>query len=228
MPRKFKYHPAPMKIEFLSCPVQASLRVLGREWAFLVLTSVALFRAQRYNEMLRAMPGLSKRLLSMRLAEREGAGFIVRAETRRGYVRWELTRKGADVVPILLTMVQFGSKWYTDEVFEDQVAHPLDEIFDEGYIRKTLGLPAHRASPPHRGSQGHASRGRIDLTGSHSGHTRLRAGTSHSGFAVPSASTGFRPRCGGEFPVRVATESGRRQFGGPPGGRPDETWGASG
>jgi hypothetical protein len=43
-------------------------------------------------------------------------------------------------------MVQFGSKWYADEVLEDQLAHPLDEIFDEEYIRKTLGLPARRAS----------------------------------------------------------------------------------
>ncbi len=129
-----------MKVEFLSCPVQASLKVMGREWAFLVLTSIALFRAQRYNEMLRAMPGLPKRLLTKRLGELETAGFIVRAESRRGYVRWELTEKGADVVPILLTLVQFGSKWYADEVFEDMMARPLQDIFDEGYIRKQLGL----------------------------------------------------------------------------------------
>jgi DNA-binding HxlR family transcriptional regulator len=138
--RTFEYHPAPMKIEFLSCPVQASLRILGHEWAFLVLTCIALFRAQRFNDMLRAMPGLSKRLLTMRLTELERAGFIVRAEQRRGFVKWVLTEKGADVVPILLTMVQFGSKWYADEVFPDQTARPLDAIFDEGYIRKTLGI----------------------------------------------------------------------------------------
>jgi DNA-binding HxlR family transcriptional regulator len=123
-----------MKVEFLSCPVQASLKIFGREWAFLVITSIEPFRAQRYNEMLRAMPGLPKRLLTKRLAELEAAGFIVRAESRREYVRWELTEKGADVVPILLTMVQFGSKWYADEVFEDRTARPLNEIFDEGYI----------------------------------------------------------------------------------------------
>ena len=128
----FRYHSAEMKVEFLSCPVQASLKVLGREWAFLVLTSVALFRANRFNEMLRAMPGLSKRLLTMRLSELEHAGFIVRAESRRGYVRWELTAKGADVVPILLTMVRFGAKWYADEVFADRTARPLNDIFDEG------------------------------------------------------------------------------------------------
>jgi len=138
--RKFRFHPAPMKVEFLSCPVQASLKVMGREWAFLVLTSIGLFRAQRYNDMLRAMPGLPKRHLTKRLKELEAAGFIIRAETRRGYVRWELTEKGADVVPILLTMVQFGSKWYADEVFSDRTARPLNEIFDESYIRKEMGL----------------------------------------------------------------------------------------
>ncbi len=142
--KKFRYHSAPMKVDFLSCPVQASLRILGHEWAFLVLTSIALFRANRFNHMLNAMPGLSKRLLSMRLAELEGAGFIVRAETRRGYVRWELTKKGADVVPILMTMVQFGAKWYADEVFVDQAARPLSEIFDEGYIRKMMGITTRR------------------------------------------------------------------------------------
>ncbi|HKW04222.1 MAG TPA: helix-turn-helix domain-containing protein [Nitrososphaerales archaeon] len=138
--RTFIYHPAPMKVEFLSCPVQASLKILGREWAFLVLTSIALFKAQRFNDMLRAMPGLPKRLLTMRLKELERAGFIIRAETRRSYVRWELTEKGADVVPILLTLVQFGSKWYADEIFTDKKVRKLDEIFDESYIRRTLNL----------------------------------------------------------------------------------------
>lgn len=139
---KFPYHPTPMKVEFLSCPVQASLKVLGREWAFLVLTSIALFRANRFNDMVRAMPGLSKRLLSMRLTELEAAGLIVRAETRRGYVRWELTEKGADVVPILLTMVEFGAKWYADEVFADRSPRALGEIFDEPYLRQVLGIRA--------------------------------------------------------------------------------------
>jgi DNA-binding HxlR family transcriptional regulator len=158
----FRYHPAPMKIEFLSCPVQASLRILGHEWAFLVLTSIALFRAQRFNDMIRAMPGLSKRLLTMRLTELEQAGFIVRAERRHGFVKWELTEKGADVVPILLTMVQFGSKWYADEVFPDGAARSLDAIFDEGYIRRTLGVaPAARtagSSPARRSPRGPAGR----------------------------------------------------------------------
>ncbi len=136
----FQYHATPMKVEFSSCPVQASLRVLGREWAFLVLTCIALYRARRYNDMLRAMPGIPKRLLTKRLSELEAAGLIVRAETRRGYVRWELTEKGADVVPILMTLVRFGSKWYADEVLADKHPRELVEIFDEPYIRRAIGI----------------------------------------------------------------------------------------
>jgi DNA-binding HxlR family transcriptional regulator len=163
MQRKFPYHPAPMKVEFLSCPVQASLKVLGREWSFLVLTSIALFHAQRFNDIRRAMPGLSKRLLSMRLAELERSGFIVRAETRRGYVRWELTEKGADVVPILLTMVEFGSRWYADEVFADGTPRALRQIFDESYIRSTLGIrsrPHPSVADPSRTAVPHSEVGR--------------------------------------------------------------------
>ncbi len=154
--RRSLYPAGEMKVEFLSCPVQASLKVLGREWAFLVITSIALFRANRYNDMLRAMPGLSKRLLSLRLKELETAGFIVRAERRRGFVRWGLTVKGADVVPILLTMVRFGAKWYADELFDDRSPRALGEIFDEGFIRRAFGIrprrgPRARAGPARSG-----------------------------------------------------------------------------
>ena len=41
-------------------------------------------------------------------------------------------------------MVRFGSKWYADKVFADRTARPLSDIFDERYIRKTLGIAAHR------------------------------------------------------------------------------------
>lgn len=77
MPTRFRHHLGPVKVEFLSCSVPASLKVGGRERRFLVPTSIALFRAQRFNDVLRAMPGLSKRLLTPRLAGLERAGLVV-------------------------------------------------------------------------------------------------------------------------------------------------------
>ncbi len=127
------------KVEFENCPVQASLGVLGRRWALLVLRDIALFRAQRFNEMLRMTRGITKRTLAMRLNELEREGYIVRAEVRRGYTRWASTEKGEDVLPVLMALVRFGSKWHASEVFADGRSRALNEIFEESYIRRILG-----------------------------------------------------------------------------------------
>lgn len=84
---------------------------MGRKWALLILLSIALGQAQRINELLRRSPGMSKRMLAVRLLELELSGFIARAEQRRGYVRRPLTSKGTDVLPGLRTLIPFASKW---------------------------------------------------------------------------------------------------------------------
>ena len=100
-----------VKLSFSAVPIQASLGVLGRKWALRVLMTIALGRAQRFNTLLRTTPGMSKRILAMRLHELEQDGFIARAEQGQGYTRWQITKKGADVLPVLLTLVHFGAKW---------------------------------------------------------------------------------------------------------------------
>lgn len=100
-----------MRLNFLAYPVQSSLGVLGRKWGLLILLNIALGRAERFNELLRTSPGMSKRILAIRLRELETRGFIARAEQRRAYTRWTLTPKGVDVLPVLLTLIHFASKW---------------------------------------------------------------------------------------------------------------------
>jgi DNA-binding HxlR family transcriptional regulator len=100
-----------VRLNFSAYPVQASLGVLGRKWALLVLMNIALAKAQRFNQMLRSTPGMNRRILAMRLNELERNGFISRAEQGPGYTKWQLTQKGADVLPVLLTLIHFGSKW---------------------------------------------------------------------------------------------------------------------
>ena len=100
-----------IRLNFLAYPLQSSLGVLGRKWALLILMNIALGQAQRFNDLLRNSPGMSKRILAMRLRELEQGGFIARAQQRRGYIRWQLTSKGTDVLPVLLTLIHFASKW---------------------------------------------------------------------------------------------------------------------
>lgn len=130
--------PRELRVDFAGCPVKASLDVLGRKWALLVLRNIGLYHAQRFNEMLRITPGLTKRVLAMRLKELEHGGFIQAVARGPNYTRWGLTEKGEDALPILMTLVHFGSKWYAEEVFADRRARSLSDVFESGYIRKFL------------------------------------------------------------------------------------------
>ena len=54
-------------------------------------------------------------------------------------VRWALTEKGRDILPILLQYTAFGSKWHADVVFEDRTPRKLDELFRPKAIKIILG-----------------------------------------------------------------------------------------
>jgi DNA-binding HxlR family transcriptional regulator len=128
----------PLKVQFENCPVQASLGTLGRKWALLILRNIELFDKHRFNELLKATPGLTKRVLSMRLKELEDGGFIKVVEKGISYSKWDLTEKGKDTLPVLMALVQFGSKWYADQVFEDKKPRALKEVFEESYIQTIM------------------------------------------------------------------------------------------
>jgi len=140
--------PPELLVEFEGgCPVKASLDVLGRKWALLVLRNIGLYRVQRFNEMLRITPGLTRRVLAMRLKELERGGFIRAEERARNYTKWGLTEKGEDALPILLMLVHFGSKWYASEVFADRRPRALGDVFEGAYLRRLLGEMTAGPSP---------------------------------------------------------------------------------
>lgn len=140
--------PGKLKVEFENCPVQASLGILGRKWSLLVLRNIELYGKRRFNEMLKVTPGITKRVLSMRLKELEREGFIAVAESGPNYSKWELTEKGRDVLPILMMIARFGSKWYADLVFADKVPRSLADVFDEKYIQEIMKDSQARALLP--------------------------------------------------------------------------------
>ena len=117
----------PMK----NCPIATSLGVLGRKWTILILRDISMMKLERFNQLLKATPGLTPRVLSNRLRELEEEGMIERVEERKGprFVRWGLTEKGRDTIPILMRFAAFGSKWYADVVFEDKRPKKLREIY---------------------------------------------------------------------------------------------------
>ena len=118
-------------VSIANCPIATSLGVLGRKWTILILRDMTMMKKERFSEILKATPGLTPRVLSNRLRELEREGMIERVEKKKGpnLVRWMVTEKGNDTIPILMRFAAFGSKWYAEQVFEDKTPKRLREIY---------------------------------------------------------------------------------------------------
>ena len=118
------------------CPIQKSMGFLGKKWTVMILREMAMQSAERFSELLRSIDGLTPRILSARLKELEGEGIIVKnVETSPSVVRWKLTEKGWDSLPILMSLFAFGSKWYPQVVFADGKAREMVKIYPQRNLR---------------------------------------------------------------------------------------------
>jgi DNA-binding HxlR family transcriptional regulator len=102
------------------------------------MRDIGILGVDRFNRLLDSIPGLTPRVLSMRLKELEKEGFIQRIKEGKKspmVVRWILTEKGRDALPILLQFTTFGSKWHADVVFEDKIPRRPDELFQPKAIK---------------------------------------------------------------------------------------------
>ena len=128
------------QVKFAQCPIKTSLGVLGKKWAMLILRDIGFLKIVRFNRILESIPGLTPRVLSMRLRELEDEGFIECVGGKRHpiMVVWKLTEKGRDTMPILIQLTAFGSKWHSNVVFEDKRPRSLSEIFPQPEARKIM------------------------------------------------------------------------------------------
>lgn len=128
------------QVKFVQCPIRTSLGVLGKKWTMLILRDIGFLRIVRFNRILESIPGLTPRVLSMRLRELEDEGFIECAGGRKNpiMVVWRLTEKGRDTMPIIIQLTAFGSKWHADVVFEDKKPRSLGEIFPQPEARRVM------------------------------------------------------------------------------------------
>lgn len=94
------------------CPATAALELLGRKWTGFILWAL-LEGPRRYTEILQGVPGITDRVLSVRLKELERAGIV----TRRQYaeiparVEYALTPRGRDLAPIIEEMARWSERW---------------------------------------------------------------------------------------------------------------------
>lgn len=97
------------------CPVSYALDFFGDKWTFLIIRDL-LEGKVFYKEFLSAKEGIATNILSDRLKKLEREGIIESHvyEKRKTMKRYSLTRKGKDVIPIVVEMMVWSSKYHSE------------------------------------------------------------------------------------------------------------------
>lgn len=66
-----------MKNNISGCSVEETMMVLGGRWRLLII-SFLINKTMRFNELRRAIPNISQRMLTLELRQLEQDGFITR------------------------------------------------------------------------------------------------------------------------------------------------------
>jgi len=100
----------------LSCPIPAALELIGEKWTFLILRGA--FNGLQHFEEFQAGLGIARNILSDRLSRLVSGGILQREPdpTDRRKVVYSLTPKGEALLPVMLTIRQWGEQWGLGEM----------------------------------------------------------------------------------------------------------------
>jgi DNA-binding HxlR family transcriptional regulator len=96
-----------------NCAIGAALDILGERASFLVLRE-AFNGVRRFDDMQRRT-GIPRQVLSSRLARLVGEGLLrkvpYQAAGQRSRDEYRLTRKGVDLYPVMVALMEWGDKY---------------------------------------------------------------------------------------------------------------------
>lgn len=104
------------------CPIQFVVDILGSKWSILILRELW-EQERRTNELLKALPGVSSKTLTVRLRSLEEHGLVARQAYAEvpPRVEYAITDKGKELQPVITALHQVGQQWLK----QDNCACPL-------------------------------------------------------------------------------------------------------
>lgn len=99
-----------------ACSIRRSLDIIGEKWTLLILRDA--FNGVRRFDQLRDHLGVSDPVLADRLKKLVAAGLLEATPYsepgRRARKEYRLTAKGQDLYPVLIALLQWGDKHFSD------------------------------------------------------------------------------------------------------------------
>lgn len=93
------------------CPIKKTAQIIEGKWMTLVIREL-LPNKKRYSEILKALSGISPKILAARLRLLEEKNLVTRTvyPTVPPTTEYELTNLGRKLEPLLIAMAQFGDE----------------------------------------------------------------------------------------------------------------------
>ncbi len=99
------------------CPISRTAELLGDRWTIHIVRDL-LTGANRFNELVRGNPGLSRALLTRRLRQLSAAGVVEHCADGS----YQLTKSGQALEPVVFGLATWGARW----IFGEPVVDELD------------------------------------------------------------------------------------------------------
>src|SRR5210317_581307 len=117
------------------CPINYTLEHFGDKWSFLIIRDLMFKGKRHYNEFLEAGEKVSTSVLGDRLKKLEEMGIISKGQdkVKKSRIRYSLTQKGIDLLPILLEMIIWGG-------LKDGLTESPKEFMDQAINHKKIML----------------------------------------------------------------------------------------
>jgi DNA-binding HxlR family transcriptional regulator len=120
------------------CSIAAALDTVGERWSFLILRGA--FNGLKHFEEFQSTLGIARNILSNRLGRLVENGIMAREPdpSDRRKVSYRLTEKGTDLLPVLLSLRQWGERWVS--------GRPSNPVLVDKLTRQPLADMAPRAA----------------------------------------------------------------------------------
>ncbi len=94
------------------CPIKATVNTFAGKWKVLIVWHLS-FRALRFGELRKLLPGVTEKVLTAQLRELQSDGILERKSLKsaRPNVSYKLTDAGNELIPAMEAMCSWGTKY---------------------------------------------------------------------------------------------------------------------
>jgi DNA-binding HxlR family transcriptional regulator len=95
------------------CPIRFAMGLFGDKWTLLIIRDLMFLGKKYFGDFIDSEEKISTNILADRLKKLETSGFVTKQKDpeNQSKIVYQLTRKGIDLLPIMLSIVDWAEKY---------------------------------------------------------------------------------------------------------------------